>query len=82
LIKDYNEIINENILDIIEEIFLYYYEKKKDLKYIKEKAFQYGLIDRLENNLLNINNNIRILSENLLNKYLDYNINYNIENNY
>ncbi len=82
LIKDYNEIINENILDIIEEIFLYYYEKKKDLKYIKEKAFQYGLIDRLENNLLNINNNIRILSENLLNKYLDYNNNYNIENNY
>ena len=82
LIKDYNEIINENILDIIEEIFLYYYEKKKDLKYIKEKAFQYGLLDRLENNLLNINNNIRILSENLLNKYLDYNNNYNIENNY
>jgi len=81
LIEDYNDHINKKILDIIEEIFIYY-NKKKELNILKEKAFKYGLIDRLENNLLNINNNIRILSENLLNKYLDYNNNYNIENNY
>ena len=81
LIEDYNDHINKKILDIIEEIFIYY-NKKKELNILKEKAFKYGLIDRLENNLLNINNKIRDLSECLLCDYLDYKNNYNIENNY
>ena len=81
LIEDYNDHINKKILDIIEEIFIYY-NKKKELNVLKEKAFKYGLIDRLENNLLNINNKIRDLSECLLCEYLDYKNNYNIENNY